>query len=80
MYEAIEHWKQYKKEKQIKLNNMSKIKLVYNKAYNYVKSRSIIELSFEALTAFLFLTFIVGFTNLIGHLIFSNPVITFGGW
>jgi len=48
--------------------------------YKYVKSRSIIELSFEVLSAFLLLTFMVGFTNLIGHLVFNNPVITYGGW
>lgn len=59
---------------------MSKIKFTYNKVYKYVKSRSIIELSFEVLSAFLLLTFIVGFTNLIGHLVFNNPVITYGGW
>lgn len=43
---------------------MSKIKLTYNKAYNYIKGKSVVELMFEGIAVGLFVIFLIGFTTL----------------
>ena len=56
------------------------IKFHVNKAYNYVKGRSLGEL---ALDTFAFTLTIIAFTGLSGviyNLMFNSPTITFGGW
>ena len=46
----------------------------------YIKGKSILELTFEALSVVLVIMFTLGFTNLVYHLAFNNPTISFGGW
>ncbi len=48
---------------------MSKIKLTYNKVYNYVKGRSVVELFFDGMCVALFAIMITGWTSFVFHLI-----------
>ena len=43
---------------------MSKIKLTYNKVYNYVQGKPVIELIFEGIALGLFVIYLIGFTGL----------------
>jgi len=48
---------------------MSKIKFTYNKVYNYVKGRSVVELFFDGMCVALFGLFITGWTSFVFNLI-----------
>ena len=48
---------------------MSKIKFTYNKMYNYVKGRSVVELFFDGMCVALFGLFVVGGTSFVINLV-----------